>query len=142
MAGKSPLSPALLAETKPNTVILQRRPDLHVAISNIIYGIESGMGLPERHTKEDEVRLELASVAERMEAESNLSSAAKLKALNREAQRRGYSLSELTRPKSNELPEQPGRTSQRKRLPPMKVCCSQTPDCAWRSAPPRILPVL
>eukprot|EP00951_Prasinocladus_malaysianus_P036808 scaffold390396_cov32-Prasinocladus_malaysianus.AAC.1 len=81
-----------------NVRIFKCRPNLHAAIPNIIYGIESGNGLPEIITKEDKVRVELAEMAEKLDEEMPQSSEEKYKALDREAKRRGYLFQELVMP--------------------------------------------
>eukprot|EP00873_Tetraselmis_striata_P033036 jgi/Tetstr1/453300/TSEL_040292.t1 len=118
--GKEPLNPAVTTDMRPNTMILHRRPNLHVAIPNIVYGIESGAGLPEQHTRENEVRLELASLAGRLADGEDMTSAAKLKALNREAQRRGYSLSELVNP-TRHVETKEGQRGSREQLPLLEL---------------------
>jgi len=47
--GKDRLSPAI-DELNSNVLIIKKRPDLKSVIPNIIYGIESGKGLPEKRT--------------------------------------------------------------------------------------------
>ena len=45
--GKERLSPAIENHLTSSTILIKRRPDLHRLIPNIIYGIESGKGIPE-----------------------------------------------------------------------------------------------
>eukprot|EP00804_Cyclotella_cryptica_P000650 CCRYP_014685-RA/>CCRYP_014685-RA protein AED:0.01 eAED:0.01 QI:801/0.66/0.75/1/1/1/4/491/480 len=45
--GKERLSPAIENHLTSSTILIKRRPDLHHLIPNIIYGIESGLGVPE-----------------------------------------------------------------------------------------------
>ena len=49
--GKAPLNPAL-EELNTNIHIIKSRPDLCITIPNIIYGIESGRGIPENYLPE------------------------------------------------------------------------------------------
>ncbi len=46
--GKQPLSPAL-ENSNNNIKIIKQRPDLYNVIPNIIYGIEAGVGVPEKY---------------------------------------------------------------------------------------------
>ena len=45
--GKERLSPAIENHLTATTILIKRRPDLHSLVPNIIYGIESGVGVPE-----------------------------------------------------------------------------------------------
>ena len=45
--GKERLSPAIENHLTLSTILIKRRPDLNQLIPNIIYGIESGLGVPE-----------------------------------------------------------------------------------------------
>lgn len=54
--GKQNLSPAI-ENSNSNIKIIKKRPDLHVVIPNIIYGIETGVGIPETYTPSEKVHV-------------------------------------------------------------------------------------
>jgi hypothetical protein len=45
--GKERLTRVIENHVSANTILIKRRPDLYTLIPNIIYGIESGLGMPE-----------------------------------------------------------------------------------------------
>lgn len=45
--GMERLSPAIESHLTATTILIKRRPDLFQLVPNIIYGIESGIGVPE-----------------------------------------------------------------------------------------------
>lgn len=96
--GKKPLNP-ILHEMNTNVRIIKGRPDLDVVIPNIIYGIESGTGLPEKYvpTQLSDMEDDLIDKLRELDAEGaadnedqSLSSNDKLFQLTSFAQENGY----------------------------------------------------
>ena len=93
--GKAPLNPAL-EELNTNVRIIKSRPDLSITIPNIIYGIESGKGVPENYLPE-QVAIVKASLIELMREldQTNLTTNEKLVELTALAQTHGFLFSDL-----------------------------------------------
>mmetsp|Transcript_28716 Transcript_28716/g.80835 ORF Transcript_28716/g.80835 Transcript_28716/m.80835 type:complete len:680 (+) Transcript_28716:174-2213(+) len=93
--GKSPLNPGLM-ELQANVKIIKKRPDLYTAIPNIIYGIESGNGLPESCERtSEEVKELIVMKLETLDKDSKMGSTSKLAELTKYAQTEGFSFTEL-----------------------------------------------
>lgn len=95
--GRSPLNPALnTEELNMNVRIIRGRPDLHVVIPNIIYGIESRKGLPESTLPDarEEVKRKLHEKMLELDG-TDLSTNDKLLQLTALAQSSGFVFGEL-----------------------------------------------
>jgi len=63
--GKAELSPAI-ENANSNIKLVRKRPDLHMIIPNIMYGIESGKGVPEKYTPSEKIKIK-EDIVERLE---------------------------------------------------------------------------
>ncbi|EED87425.1 predicted protein [Thalassiosira pseudonana CCMP1335] len=93
--GKEPLSPAI-ENANSNVILIKRRPDLHRIVPNIIYGIESGKGVPEIRQPSEKVKAKefLADKLEDLE-EMLLSEDEIVEELTMLAHEKGFLLSNL-----------------------------------------------
>lgn len=93
--GKEPLSPAI-ENANSNVILIKRRPDLHRIVPNIIYGIESGKGVPEIQQPSEKVEAKefLADKLEDLE-EMLLSEDEIVEELTMLAHEKGFLLSNL-----------------------------------------------
>lgn len=94
--GKTPLNPALEELGGTNVRIIKARPDLSITIPNIIYGIETGNGVPENYLPE-QVAIVKASLIEHMREldKTNLTTNEKLVELTALAQTHGFLFGDL-----------------------------------------------
>mmetsp|Transcript_17430 Transcript_17430/g.24892 ORF Transcript_17430/g.24892 Transcript_17430/m.24892 type:complete len:638 (+) Transcript_17430:540-2453(+) len=91
--GKDSLDPAVDG-MNTNVCILKGRPDLEAVIPNIIYGIESGEGLPEKYleSEREQVKRRLADKLLELEGRDDMRRSQKRLELNEVAQSQGYRL--------------------------------------------------
>jgi len=94
--GNEPLNPAL-EELNTNVRVIKSRPNLHVVIPNIIYGIESATGLPETYlpSELESVKELLIERIREFDSKEDMTDAEKLKNLTALARNRGFLFTEL-----------------------------------------------
>ena len=96
--GKEPLVSSVIRElTCTNVCVIEERPKLEHVLPNIIYGIESGEGLPERYIL-DQKATALNYLSERLDEldqQEGLTTPDKISELSRVAQEHGYIFQDL-----------------------------------------------
>uniref|UniRef100_A0A7S4NI13 Ferric reductase NAD binding domain-containing protein n=1 Tax=Odontella aurita TaxID=265563 RepID=A0A7S4NI13_9STRA len=101
--GKEPLLPAL-EELNTNVRVIKGRPDLKTVVPNIIYGIESGVGLPEKCTPSSMVHIKELLIEKMRELDEvdGISSNSKVAALTTFANSHGFLFTDII----NEMKEE------------------------------------
>jgi len=94
--GKKPLN-SQVDKLNTNIRVVRGRPNLASIIPNVIYGIESKEGLPEKYTErsKDEMKVLLANRVVELERDSDMPATTKVAKIRKYGQFLGFSLSEM-----------------------------------------------